>query len=181
MKSYLDCGLYTVKLWFENIGLFNHHVSITITIITCHHHHTFDEGLLSTSLLLFLSRGSGFDGFALTGGFGSQAARRSRTWMCYTWWFFRDLCIFVLWVQWVWEFSSLANSCHPPCLSGQGEPGEGAPPPPPHHLASPWKRWAGRCSSKSSSASPRSKKATSGPPALELVELSLEAPALFSH
>jgi len=27
-----------------------------------------------------------------------------------------------------------------PCLSGQGEPGEVAPPRPPHHLVSPWKR-----------------------------------------
>merc|ERR1719362_1208696 len=37
---------------------------------------SFEEELLSTSFLLLLSRGSGF---ALTGGFGSQAARRSRT------------------------------------------------------------------------------------------------------
>ena len=43
-----------------------------------------DDAVLSTSLLLLLSRGSGFEvrpvsGFALTGGLGSQAARRSRT------------------------------------------------------------------------------------------------------
>ena len=47
-------------------------ITMIITIIK-----TFDDEVLSTSFLLLLSRGSGF---ALTGGFGSQAARRSRTW-----------------------------------------------------------------------------------------------------
>ena len=51
--------------------------TITIKMTTIMLIKTFDDEVLSTSFLLLLSRGSGF---ALTGGFGSQAARRSRTW-----------------------------------------------------------------------------------------------------